>query len=144
MSWFKKPVAYRSYSDGTYEIIERRSFLRIGAAVLAVAATPTGGAFIYPKLTEKPGESLGPPPALVAIDIIARQDRATVYQVLTQYERLERIGRTDFWMAVAALQMTDLIPFAEYQARVESDQAVRDAIAQSISSLDALDGAERR
>ncbi|MEQ8763229.1 MAG: hypothetical protein RL885_04840 [Planctomycetota bacterium] len=138
MSWFKKPVAYRSYSDGTYEIIERRSFLRISTAALAVVGIGGGLAAglvhqgILGSGSAKPTTgSLNRPPAITheaAMQIIQSQDRAAVYQILGRYHSLDVVERRFFWLAVASLGMADLKPFAKNVVDTESDRQVVDTL----------------
>ncbi|MEQ8762589.1 MAG: hypothetical protein RL885_01595 [Planctomycetota bacterium] len=142
MSWFKKPVEYRSYSDGSYEIIERRSLLRIGAAALGLSSVIAGGAFVVPRIVAP--ETVDTPQASIAVEIIKRRDTKAVYQVLSQYDRLDRIAKTDFWGAVLLLRMTDLIPFAKSRLEIENDRAVRDSIQTAIKGLEQLSTNEKR
>ncbi len=134
MSWFSVPREYRRFADGRVEIIERRSFLRIGLAVLGVVAVGVGSAAVVMTKAPMGGETAGElnrHPELtkdIAVRILREQDRDAVYRILTRYEVLDVVERNLFWNLVLAFDLKDLKPFAESALRRETVPSVRDGI----------------
>ncbi|MEQ8766706.1 MAG: hypothetical protein RL885_22525 [Planctomycetota bacterium] len=140
MAWFKKPVAYRSYSDGTYEIIERRSLLPIYAVALAVAATLTGGPFILKSPPPiGPGSDTGRDPNVtsqIMVRIIQTRDTEAVYRILPHYANLDRIERYCFWNSARSLNMHELARFAKTVISSENDETNRGIMAGLIKAAE--------
>ncbi len=134
MSWFSKPVEYRRYDDGTVEIIERRSFLRIGAAVLVGLGLVSAGAYTFRTPPEMgPGSSGGNDRSLyltqqAMVRIVDEADVEAVYRILPHYAQLTAGERFLFWSAVASLHIDELKAFAGMARLRENDTRVRTII----------------
>ncbi|MEQ8762591.1 MAG: hypothetical protein RL885_01605 [Planctomycetota bacterium] len=116
----------------------------IAISLIGLVAVVAGSTFVLPKIPTKEDWKRGAPPAIAVLAIIENGDRAAIYRLLTQYEHLERIGRSDFWAAVTALGMVDLLSFAEHQQLHESDSIVLENLELAITTLSAMQRIEER